>query len=412
MNHHEMCIAIVDYHLKELGIKRECEVEFLPSDRKGVLLPDNVLGLYIPAERTAYVREVSLPSMAETLAHEVAHDFLLHNSEIGRILVEHDILIRMHRNGEISAEVQKDYYKTLYLISRFVNEGFASFAGCYVLNAFSKRVMSDYELEDSLERGGLRFLQELFASVSAVYDNKPFDYYYGRLEFERISSIFGLENATLSAQISMNVKYDVEPEELLDYYLSLRREIYSGEDLSEPRLQLPLRFYVSVPHFRLLAISRLLPRALDAVYDKSGEYMVRLIERSFGREFLFPKIRELLLPISPVKLGYILGKYEVSGDASIFNRFDIPKPLLIRLKYGCLNLEEIFKESKEVYVGYLLSKLERASPWRAKEILKELLQMGVDVRDVLMNIDYLSEGEIREFVKRVLEKRRFEEWLE
>ena len=404
MDKYDLCVAIADHHLRELGIERECDVEFFPSQEKRVLLPDNVFGIYVPAERTAYVRVTSLPRMVETLAHEAAHDFLLNNSSLGKDLVKRDILIRMYKNGEISAEVNEEDYKILYSISRFVNEGFASFAGCYVLNRFSREVMKEYELKERFGVEDLKFLRDVFMDVAAMYDGRPFDYYYGRLEFERISAVFGLKSTTLAALISMNVVYEVDFKELWEYYLQLRRKIYRKEDLSEPDLHLEPRFYMPVPHFRLLTFSRILPKVVDLIFDAKGEYFLRLIERTLGKEFLNPVVTKLPLPLSPLKLGYLLGEYERTKDPSVFRRFELPESLSIRLMYGGINVREVCKEHKEVYIGYLLSKLKRASRLRAKEILEELAYLGVrESYEVLRYLEYGAENEIKNFIERILD---------
>ncbi|WP_456467817.1 hypothetical protein [Archaeoglobus sp.] len=86
MNHIDFCISVASAHLEELGVGIDCNIEFFPTEIKRSFLPENIMGMYVPAENTAYIRISSIPKMISTIAHEVAHDYLMKNSRIGKEL--------------------------------------------------------------------------------------------------------------------------------------------------------------------------------------------------------------------------------------------------------------------------------------------------------------------------------------
>ncbi len=399
MNDLELSLLIAETHINELGLEIECNVEFFPNESKRVLFPDNVSGVYIPAEKTAYVRRGSIPRMVETIAHESAHHFLLHNSELGKELIRHDIIIRMHDNGEILAEIDENY-RVLMLISRFVNEGFASFAGCYVLRRFADVVRSEMHEKTEYSRLDILKLNEVLSELAFTFDGRSYDYYYGRLEFERIAGVFGRQSAVVAALASMNVKYSVLLDEVIEYYSKLRGMIYRGSELSEPVLNLHPEFYSRIPHFRLLTFSRILPKFVERVYDASPDYFLNQIERHLGREFFNTHVKKLSLPLSKIKLGYLTGKFLKTRNPEVFQGYEVPDEIRVRAQYG-LDIKDYCRKDPEIYAGYLLSELEGASAVRAKEILRELIELGLqDGYDVMRRVEY---GDM-EAVKRLIHK--------
>lgn len=399
MNRREFCMAVVENHLKELGIEINCNIEFFPSSNKIILLPENIYGVYDSTERVAYIRETSLPRMIETLAHEVAHDFLLNNSRLGQELINHDILIKTRSDGNISTEIE-DNHRTLHTISKFVNEGFATFSGCYVLKRFVHEISN---CEYNFSKDEMRHMLDIFLEALSMYDRRPFDYYYGRLEFERISTLFTSETVTTAALVSMNVTYNINLNEVLDYYKYMRKKIYSKKDLSEPDITLDLSFYETIPHFRILIMSRMLPKLAGPIIKIEKESFLKLIRQTLGEKFLEITVSELYYPLSPIRLGYLLGEYERTKDGLVFYSFRISEDLLIRLNYGELKIYEVCKIDKNVYIGYLLSKLKNASNLRTKEILKKLALLNVKgSRELLNNIEYMDKIRVDAFVEKVL----------
>ncbi len=399
MNDLELSLLIAETHMKELGLEIECDVEFFPNESKRVLFSSNVSGVYISAEKTAYVRKGSIPRMVETIAHESAHHFLLHNSELGKELIRHDVIIRMYENGEILAEIDENY-RVLMLISRFVNEGFASFVGCYVLRRFADVVRSGMHEKTEYSKLDILKLNEVLSELAFTFDGRSYDYYYGRLEFERIAEVFGRQSAVVAALASMNVRYSVQLDEVIEYYSKLRGMIYRGPELSEPFMDLHPEFYSRIPHFRLLTFSRILPKFVERIYDVSPDYFLKLIERHLGREFFKADVDRLSLPLSKIRLGYLIGKFLKTGNLGVFQGYEIPDEIRVRAQYG-LDVKGYCRKDPEIYAGYLLSELESASTVKAKEILRELVDLGLrDGYDMMRRVEY---GDM-EAVKRLIQK--------
>ena len=365
----DLVLQIAETHLRELGLEVNCNIEFFPLTKR-VLVPENVFGIYDSAEKTAYVRVGSVPRMVETIAHECAHHFLLHNSELGRELVGREIIIKMHEDGRISTEIG---HRTLRLISSFVNEGFACFVGCYAIRRFAE-VVRKHVAESEY---GKDMLDVALSELASSFDGRGYDYYYGRLEFERIANIFGNLCAATAATASMNVKYSIPLDEVEEYYIKMRNAIYR-KDYSEPSMHHHPRFYSPAPHFRLLTFSRILPNFV-VVYDAKPDYFISLIEKYLGEDFLYKNVKKLSYPVSKLKLGYLIGKF-LKGDYEAFHGYEIPDEVKVRIKYG-LDVKAFCRNDSEIYAGYLISELEGASYAKAEEILRELNRLGISDYD-------------------------------
>ena len=393
----DFCISVVSAHLQELGMNIGCDIEFFPTETKRSFLSENIAGMYVPAENTAYIRVSSIPRMVSTIAHEVAHDYLMKNSKVGRELISKDIMIRTLETGEIDVIVHSKEYRALYTVSRFVNEGFATYVGFYVLKRFADVVSNDISAKEHITKNDLIFLQNVLKDLAELYDGRQFDYYYGKMEFDRIESLFGLRCVKTAAIEAMNVEYDVDPEELIKYHEKIRKMVYSREDLSIPNLNFPLECYLTIPNFRIIAFSRILPNYVDAIFDASEEYFTALIERVFG-DFRHPVVSRLRYPVTKRGLGYLLGRYRKSRDPRIFYDYLIPDEIMARLKYE-LNVDELIKSDRGIYEGFLLYELENATVHRAREILEQLAYMGVvDQAKALKLASYSSKIEIEKLV--------------
>ncbi|WP_456467818.1 hypothetical protein [Archaeoglobus sp.] len=323
---------------------------------------------------------------------------------MGRSLISRDIKIRTLDTGEIDVIVHTKEYKALYTVSRFVNEGFATYVGFYVLKRFANVVEENVSIKEQLTKNDLILLRNVLRDLAELHEGRQFDYYYGKMEFDRIESVFGLRCVKAAAVEAMNVRYDVDSEDLIKYYEDLRRLIYSEDDLSIPNLSLPLECYLTIPNFRILAFSRFLPNYVDAIFDASEEYFRMLLDRVFG-VFRDPVVRELRHPVTKRKFGYLLGRYRQMRDPRIFHNYIIPEELMARLEYG-LSVEDLIKSDREIYEGFLLYELENATVMRAKEIIEQLAYMGViEQAKALKLASYPTKVEIERVVEELIKTR-------
>ena len=287
----DMCVEVVRIHLAELGIKLDCEIEFFPSKSVRDFLPSSVYGVYRGSDDTAYIRVSNIPKMIETLAHEAAHSFLLKNSILGRRLIDKDIIIKIYRDGSTSTEIRKEY-AALHIVSKFVNEGFATFVGFYTLKRFADIVsgglLSKLLTENTIDESNIALILEILEDRLSTDKALEPEYYYGRLEFDIIARVFGLKNVGLAAINAMNVIYEVDMDLVLRYYNHIYGVIYRSANLGNPDLdKLDKVYYLPIPHFRLLVYSRILPRYLDSgVFNVEREDFNKFIEELKKRNLI------------------------------------------------------------------------------------------------------------------------------
>nr|WP_321416937.1 hypothetical protein [uncultured Methanomethylovorans sp.] len=296
----ELAASIAAFHLAELGIPLDCNVNFI-NDRNEVVssLGDKMpreringsgfMGLYKPASQSAYVRLMGLPEMISTIAHETAHNFLTTRSNLGKFMKDLDCIYEIHKDGSdikmdtIIGNVRQDY-AVLFNVSKITHEGFASWVGHYVLRRFVDTLKQQTFENQSIDTMKLNFLIEAYEHLSKDLDKRASEYYYGRLQYCNIEEFFGPSVVPIAAVYCMDVSYDVN--EL--YNILELNQIFINQDAETMCKNLDaLRFS---PDMRLAAVSKILPGVVHSHDDISKmdepTYFVNAIRRFFGESFL------------------------------------------------------------------------------------------------------------------------------
>lgn len=381
----EFCVNVARTHLEELGINMDCRVEFFRENvslngRVGLLVGEGVLGLYKPSLKTCFVRLSSVPIMISTIAHEACHHFLLWNSLLGQRLVEHDIAYELYKHGKINALGGGREFRALFEVSRFVNEGFATFAGHYVLERFASTMSSIKLSQGMLKKEEVEELLQIYRDMARNLDGRKPEYYYGRLEFERIAGIFGYRIPALAAVLAMNIDYRCDVSALAEY------NSRAAEMALEGRLS-DLRALRTTPHLRLLAFSRYLPKLIrDDIFPRNnGDYFLNVVKRCLGDDFVETVVTSLELPVSRIKMGYLLGEAYHQGSAAPLLRVALPEKdklmYLAEMDTASFRkrVKSLAERDSELKAGFYLSALKRCrSMLELQEICSELALLGVE----------------------------------
>jgi hypothetical protein len=90
--------------------------------------------------------------MVNTVAHEVTHDFLMSNSTVGKELIKYHTTYKLLDTGEFQPENPHKTNMMLFMMSRYVNEGFATFIGDLVLQMFAEDYKNHVFSSDSIKK--------------------------------------------------------------------------------------------------------------------------------------------------------------------------------------------------------------------------------------------------------------------
>lgn len=397
----DQCVKIARMFLTALQIPIECDIQFYTENSLGIL------GRYDPGEKVAKVKySTNIPQMVNTVAHEVTHDFLMSNSTVGKELIKYHTTYKLLNTGEFLPENPHRANTMLFMMSRYVNEGFATFIGDLVLQMFAEDYKNHVFSSDNVKKEDLLAVIRNFEELSNTSQSRTFDYYYGKMDFNRVASIFGIQNAIKTAFIAMDVRYECRLEDAYSYHEKMLSEIYDipknpGQFIDTPKLRVTAPYFLmQSPHLRLIALSRLLPPHDD----------FEGVLRTFDPEFLEGVVSKIEYPERYVKLGYILGEFGKTCDFSLISGVFLPPKIKNELIFMAREDKRLLDQrirafassNPKILLGLKLSELAASRGLQTQNILQDLHNLGVEeAYDVIQYADF---KDMRQFSEEIIEK--------